>query len=403
MAVGDLAGRRLVLVMSGGIACYKVAELVRRLQDDGAVVDVVMTAAATQFITPITMQALSGRHVYVDAWDMRPDNAMAHITLTRGADAVVVAPASTDFLFKLAHGVADDLASTLCLARNCPLLVAPAMNREMWLNPATQRNVELLKGDGVGFLGPGSGAQACGETGDGRMLEPHDLRAGIVAHFQAKSLAGKRVMLTAGPTVEPVDPVRVLSNRSSGKMGFAIARAAFEAGAHVTLISGPVALPTPFGVNRYDVETAREMLASVEAGLPDCDIFIAVAAVADWRPRVVSDLKLKKDSNANPPTLELEPNPDILATVAAQPNAPYCVGFAAETHDMENHARSKRERKKVPLLVGNLAQRALGADDTELMLFDAAGSHPLPRQSKLAAARLLISEIAKRLPATPAP
>ncbi len=399
MTMNELAGRRLVVVMTGGIACYKVAELVRRLLDQGATVDVVMTEAATHFITPVTLQALSGRPVFVDAWDTRPDNAMAHITLTRGADAVVVAPASTDFLFKLAHGAADDLASTLCLARNCPLLVAPAMNREMWLNPATQRNVALLKDDGVTLLGPGSGAQACGETGDGRMLEPAELLAGIVASFQPKVLTGKRVVLTAGPTAEAIDPVRVLSNRSSGKMGYALAQAAFEAGAEVTLISGPTALPAPFGVNRIDVESARDMLAAVEAGLAGCDVFIGVAAVADWRPLAASEHKLKKNADATSPALELEPNPDILATVAAKPNAPYCVGFAAETQNLDAHARAKRERKQVPLLVGNLAQHALGADDTELVLFDAAGSQPLPRQPKLAAARQLIAEIARRLSA----
>lgn len=394
----DLAGRRLVVVLTGGIACYKVAELVRRLQDQGAVIDVVMTEAATHFITPVTMQALSGRPVFVDAWDNRPDNNMAHINLSRGADAIVVAPASTDFLFKLAHGVADDLASTLCVARACPLLVAPAMNREMWLNPATQRNVSLLLGDGVHFLGPGTGAQACGETGDGRMLEPPELLAGIIAYFQPKLLAGKKVVLTAGPTAEPIDPVRVLTNHSSGKMGYALARAAAEAGAKVVLVSGPTALAEPFGVTRVNVQTAQEMLAAVESALPGSDAFIAVAAVADWRPVVASTTKLKKDAQGTPPALQLEPNPDILATVAARTDAPYCVGFAAETEELDTHARAKRLRKGVPLLVGNIAQDSFGAEDTTLVLFDDSGSHPLPRQSKLAAARSLIREIALRLP-----
>lgn len=396
-ALHDLAGKRLVVVLTGGIACYKVAELVRRLQDHGATIDVVMTDAATRFITPATLQALSGRPVWVDAWDSRPDNHMAHINLSRGADAIVVAPASTDFLFKLAHGVADDLASTLCVARACPLLVAPAMNREMWLNPATQRNVALLRQDGVGFLGPGSGAQACGETGDGRMLEPAELLAGIIAFFQPKWLAGKRLVLTAGPTAEPIDPVRVLTNVSSGKMGYALAQAAAEAGAEVVLVSGPTALAAPPGVARVSVQTAREMLAAVERALPGCDVFVAVAAVADWRPVAVSTQKLKKDGNATPPVLALEPNPDILATVAARTPPPYCVGFAAETHDLHDHASAKRLRKRVPLLVGNIAQDALGADDTTLVLFDDHGSHALPRQSKLAAARALVREIANRL------
>lgn len=392
----DLADKRIVIVMTGGIACYKVAELVRRLQDHGATIDVVMTEAATHFITTVTMQALSGRPVFVDAWDARPANNMAHINLTRGAHAILVAPASADFMAKLAHGAADDLASTLCLARTCPLLVAPAMNREMWLNPATQRNVAQLQADGVAVLGPGAGSQACGETGDGRMLEPDQLVAELVAFFQPKLLAGKRVLLTAGPTSEPIDPVRVLTNLSSGKMGYAVARAAAEAGAQVTLVSGPTALAAPHGVQRIDVLTARDMLHAVQAQLARTDIFIAVAAVADWRVKTASASKLKKSADGVPPALALEANPDILATVAAGPDAPYCVGFAAETDDLERHAEDKRRRKKLPLLVGNLAQAALGADDTELILFDDGGRHALPRMAKLAAARQLVAEIARR-------
>ncbi len=393
----DFANKRFVVVMTGGIACYKIAELVRRLQDNGATVDVVMTEAATRFITPVTMQALSGRHVYVDAWDARPDNNMAHINISRGADAIVVAPASADFMFKLAHGAADDLASTLCLARACPLIVVPAMNVEMWLNPATQRNVTQLRADGIGVFGPGAGAQACGETGDGRMLEPDQILAELSSFFQPKLLAGKRVLLTAGPTSEPIDPVRVLTNLSSGKMGYALARAAAEAGAHVLLVSGPTALPTPWGVERINVRTANDMLEAVQAHLAGVDIFVAVAAVADWRVKNASHSKLKKQSSKTAPTLELEPNPDILATVASRPDAPFCVGFAAETDDLERHAEDKRQRKKLPLLVGNLAQDALGADETELLLFDDAGCHPLPRLPKLAAARRLIEEIARRV------
>lgn len=395
----DFANKRIVIVMTGGVACYKIAELVRRLQDHGATVDVVMTEAATHFITAITMQALSGRHVHVDAWDSRPANNMAHINLTRGADAILVAPASADFLFKLAHGAANDLASTLCIARTCPLLVAPAMNIEMWQNPATQRNVAQLRADNVHILGPAAGSQACGETGDGRMLEPEQLLAELSAFFQPKVLGGKRVLITAGPTSEAIDPVRVLTNLSSGKMGYAIARAAREAGAEVCLVSGPTALPAPYGVTRVDVQSARDMLQAVQAELSCTDIFIAVAAVADWRVKASSELKLKK-TDGGPPALELETNPDILATVAGAEQPPYCVGFAAETDNLARHAEDKRIRKKLPLLVGNLAQDALGADDTELLLFDAAGQHPLERMPKLAAARRLVAEIARRQPAS---
>ncbi len=391
----DFANKRIVIAMTGGVACYKVAELVRRLQDHGATVDVVMTDAATHFMTAVTMQALSGRPVFVDAWDPRPANNMAHINLSRGADAILVAPASADFMSKLAHGAADDLASTLCIARACPLLVAPAMNREMWLNPATQRNVAQLRADGIKVLGPAAGAQACGETGDGRMLEPEDLLAELSAFFQPKVLAGKRVLLTAGPTSEAIDPVRVLTNLSSGKMGYAIARAAAEAGADVCLVSGPTALAPPYGVSRINVLSARDMLQAVESELSRADIFIAVAAVADWRVKAASSSKLKKTEGALP-TFELEMNPDILAIVAGKPNPPYCVGFAAETDHLERYAEEKRRRKKLPLLVGNLAQNALGADDTELLLFDDHGQHPIPQMPKLAAARKLVAEIARR-------
>ena len=293
----DLARKRIVLGLTGGIACYKIAELVRRLTEQGATVDVVMTEAATHFITPVTMQALSGRPVFVDAWDARVPNNMAHIDLTRGADAVLIAPASADFMAKVAHGLADDLLSTLCLARACPLLVAPAMNREMWANPATQRNVETLRGDGVTVLGPAAGEQACGETGDGRMLEAHELLSDLIAFFQPKLLAGRHVLLTAGPTSEPVDPVRVLSNRSSGKTGYALARAAREAGARVTLITGATFLPIPRGVTALPVMTARQMHDAVMASVGDADIFIAVAAVADWRVKNVSTQKLNKPSD----------------------------------------------------------------------------------------------------------
>ena len=393
----DLIDKRIVLGMTGGIACYKIAELVRRLTEQGATVDVVMTEAATHFITPVTMQALSGRPVFVDAWDARVPNNMAHIDLTRGADVVLIAPASADFMAKLVQGAASDLLSTLCLARACPMLVAPAMNREMWANPATRRNVAQLQADGIAILGPGSGSQACGEVGDGRMLEAHQLLAEVIAFFQPKTLAGKHVLLTAGPTCEPIDPVRVLSNRSSGKTGYALARAAREAGARVTLISGPTALPAPYGVTRVDVTTARQMHAAVMAEAAEADLFIAVAAVADWHVKNASAQKIKK-TGAGAPQLEFEANPDILADVARLPRGPWCVGFAAETENLAQHAEDKRRRKNIPLLVGNLAQNVMDAEATELVLFDAQGMHPLPAAPKLDAARRLIAEIAARLP-----
>ncbi len=394
----DLRDRRIVLGLSGGIACYKSAELVRRMIEQGATVDVVMTDAATHFITPVTMQALSGRPVFVDAWDARVPNNMAHIDLTRGADAILVAPASADFMAKLVQGRADDLLSTLCLARACPLLVAPAMNREMWGSAPTQRNVTQLSADGVVVLGPGSGSQACGETGDGRMLEPHQLLAELIAFFQPKSLSGRRVLMTAGPTIEPIDPVRVITNRSSGKTGYAIARAAWEAGAQVTLVSGPTALAVPYGVTRTGVESARQMYDAVLAAAPDSDVFISVAAVADWRVANIASDKIKKDDH-QPPALEFVANPDILATVAALPDGPWCVGFAAETQLLSKFAHEKRLRKGIPMLVGNLAQHVMDADETTVSIFDDTGEHPIAPGTKYDVARLIVQAIAKRLPA----
>jgi phosphopantothenoylcysteine decarboxylase / phosphopantothenate---cysteine ligase len=394
----DLAGKHLVLGMSGGIAAYKVAELARRLQDAGATVQCVMTQSATQFITPVTMQALTGRTVYTDQWDARVPNNMAHIDLSRGADAIVIAPASADCMAKIAHGFAGDLLSTLVLARKCALLVAPAMNVEMWQSPATQRNVATLKADGIKLLGPGVGDQACGETGAGRMLEPDQLLAEIIAHFQPKLLAGKRVVVTAGPTFEPIDPVRGITNISSGKMGYAIARAAHEAGAQVTLVSGPTALAAPYGVPRIDVKTARQMLDAVVANVKGTDVFVSVAAVSDWRVANASDQKIKK-SEVDQQALKLEftENPDILASVAALPAAPYCVGFAAETQDIEAYAKAKLAKKKIPLIVANDATHAMGADHNTLMLVEPGGTQRLEPLPKLAAARLLIAEIARRL------
>ena len=391
----DLHDKRIVLGLSGGIACYKAADLVRRLIERGAQVDVVMTEAATRFITPVTMQALSGRPVFVDAWDNRVHNNMAHIQLSRGADAILIAPASADFMAKLVQGRADDLLSTLCLARACPLLVAPAMNREMWLAAPTQRNVQQLRLDGISILGPGTGEQACGETGDGRMLEPLQIVAELKGFFQPKLLAGMRVLLTAGPTVEPIDPVRVLSNRSSGKTGYALAQAAWEAGAEVTLISGPTALSCPYGVTRFNVDTAQQMHDAVMHNLTGQDIFIAVAAVADWRIKNVAAEKIKKDGQSLP-ELQFETNPDILATVAAKKHGPWCVGFAAETENLSEFAHAKRLRKGIPMLIGNLAQHVMDAEHTTVSIFDEQGEHALPMSTKEDAARQIVSAIAQR-------
>lgn len=400
--MGDLDNKRIVLGLSGGIACYKTAELLRRLQDQGGVADVVMTDAATHFMTPTTFQALSGRPVYTSAWDTRIPNSMAHINLTRDADAILIAPASADLIAKLAHGLADDLLTTLCLARGaCPLLVAPAMNREMWEHPATQRNIRQLADDGVIVLGPGCGDQACGETGDGRMLEPHQLLAELIAFFQPKVLSGRHVLITAGPTAERIDPVRVISNRSSGKTGYALAQAAREAGATVTLVSGPTTLPCPWGVERISIESARQMHAAVMQHTSQADIFIAVAAVADWHVANAADHKIKKvegQASSGPPALQFAPNPDILAEVAALPDGPWCVGFAAETENLHEYAAAKRRRKGIPLLVGNLAQDAMEGETTTFILFDDNGAHPQPKLHKLQAARALIQAIAQRIP-----
>ena len=395
----DLHNKRIVLGMSGGIACYKSADLVRRLVERGAHVDVVMTDAATRFITPVTMQAVSGHPVYTDQWDARIANNMPHIDLSRGADAILVAPASADFMAKLVHGRADDLLSLLCLARACPLLVAPAMNREMWLAAPTQRNVAQLRTDGVSILGPGNGQQACGETGDGRMLEPMECVTELTAFFQPKPLQGKRVLITAGPTIEAIDPVRVITNRSSGKTGYALARAAWEAGAQVTLISGPTALDQPYGVTRTVVDSAQQMHDAVMAHVAQQDLFISVAAVADWRVANASSEKLKKDGKGAP-NIEFAPNPDILATVAALPNGPWCVGFAAETENLAQYAEEKRKRKGIAMLVGNLAQHVMDADHTTVSIFDDAGEHRLATSSKQDVARQLIEAIATRMPAS---
>jgi phosphopantothenoylcysteine decarboxylase / phosphopantothenate---cysteine ligase len=395
--MNDLAGKHLVLGLTGGIAAYKAAELSRRLQDHGATIQVVMTEGATHFITAVTMQALTGRPVFTDQWDPRQPSNMAHIDLSREADAIVVVPASTDFIAKLANGLCDDLLTTMCVARECPLLVAPAMNRQMWAHPATQRNVSQIRADGVLVLGPASGDQACGEVGDGRMLEPDEILADIIAFFQPKRLAGRKVLITAGPTREPIDPVRAITNHSSGKMGYAIARAAHEAGADVTLVSGPTALEAPRGVTRVEVETARQMYDVVMPLAIDVDCFIGVAAVADWHVSNAATLKIKKVGSDDGPVLVFSPNPDILASVAGLSDPPFCVGFAAETHDLDAHAEAKRVRKHVDLIVGNLAGDAFGSDDNALTLYDANGRTPIERADKLTLARTLVATIAERI------
>jgi phosphopantothenoylcysteine decarboxylase / phosphopantothenate---cysteine ligase len=393
-----LNGKHIVLGLTGGVACYKAAELARALIKAGASVQVVMTEAARHFITPVTMQALTGKPVFTDQWDSRISNNMAHIDLTRHADAILIAPCSADFMRKLVHGAADDLLSTLCLARpsTVPLLVAPAMNVEMWENPATQRNVIQLKQDGVTLCGPTTGEQACGETGLGRMLEPEQLLEMLLAFFQPKLFQSKKVLITAGPTFEPIDPVRGITNLSSGKMGYALARAVHAAGAEVTLVSGPTALPAPYGIKMVSVMTARDMYDAVMAHVAQQDIFIAVAAVADWRVSEVSQKKIKKQNGASP-ELQFEQNPDILAAVAALPKPPYCVGFAAESENLLEYGRTKREKKGIPLLVGNIGPQTFGKDENELVLFDAQGHHALARADKDTLAQQLIAEIARRL------
>jgi phosphopantothenoylcysteine decarboxylase / phosphopantothenate---cysteine ligase len=393
--VADVKGKRILLGLTGGIAAYKAAELCRLFVRAGVDVRVVMTESACRFITPVTMQALSGQAVYADMWDPRIDDNMAHIELSRDREAIVVAPATADFLAKVANGLGDDLLSTLCLARECPLIVAPAMNRQMWDNVATRRNIETLRADGVTILGPAAGDQACGETGMGRMLEAEEIFAEVGAAIGPKPLAGKRVLLTAGPTFEPIDTVRGITNLSSGKMGFAVALAAVEAGAEVTVVAGPTQLPTPPGVARVDVTTAREMYGAVMARAKGADVFIAVAAVADYHVVQPKGQKMKKGDG--PPSFELAENPDILAAVAALEKRPFCVGFAAETENLIEYAQAKRRKKKIPLLAANLAQAAFGRDDNALTLFDDAGEHVLDRAPKIVLARRLVAHIARML------
>ena len=401
----SLLYKKIVLGITGGIAAYKCAELARLLIQEGASVQVVMTDAAAQFITPVTMQALTGNPVYTNQWDARINNNMAHIELSRAADVILIAPTSADLMAKLSLGLADDLLSTLCLARDCPLLLAPAMNLQMWQHPATQRSVDRLRADHIALLGPASGAQACGEVGMGRMLEPTEITEQIIAFFQKKVLAGKRVLITAGPTFEAIDPVRGITNRSSGKMGFAIARAALEAGAEVHLIAGPCELGTPLlatgKIQRTDVVSAKDMYEAAMASR-DCDLFFAVAAVADWAIANPSKDKIKRQGKAIP-KIEFTPNPDILLTLAQSAKTtsgkshPYCVGFAAESTKLEEHAQEKRKRKGIPLIVGNIGPDTFGSDLNQLLLIHDRGTKKLAKAPKLTLARQLIQFVATQL------
>ncbi|HMV18088.1 MAG TPA: bifunctional phosphopantothenoylcysteine decarboxylase/phosphopantothenate--cysteine ligase CoaBC [Rhodocyclaceae bacterium] len=394
--MAELSGRKIVLGVTGGVAAYKAAELVRLLGKAGAEVHVVLTEGGARFVTAVTFQALSGNPVWTDLWDPRMANNMAHIDLSRDADAILIAPATADVMARLAQGRADDLLTTLCLARDCPLLVAPAMNRQMWEHPATRRNAVQLAADGVTLFGPAAGEQACGEVGLGRMLEPEDLCEALIGFFQSKLLAGRRVVMTAGPTFEAIDPVRGITNSSSGKMAYALARACAQAGADVALVSGPVALPVPAGVARISVRSALQMRDAVFAALPGADVFIGVAAVADYRPDTSAEHKIKKSGAAL--QISLTPNPDILAEVAARADAPFCVGFAAESRNLDEYAEGKRRAKKLPLVVGNLVQDGLGSDDNQVVLYDEAGRHPLERAPKPEVARAIVAHLAGLLP-----
>ncbi len=397
----SLQGKHILLTMSGGIAAFKVAELARSLIQEGATVQVIMSEAATKFMTPVTMQALTGNHVFTDQWDARISNNMAHIELSRKADVIVAVPASADLLAKISHGLANDLVSATCLAKECPLIVVPAMNKQMWENAATQRNMQQLEADGITVLGPTSGTQACGENGMGRMLEAAEILEGIIAFFQKKVLAGKKVLITAGPTYEAIDPVRGITNRSSGKMGFALAKAAVEAGAEVQLIAGPCHLPTPLEytgkIKRTDVISAKDMHAAVMNHL-DCDVFFAVAAVADWSVKNASAQKIKKSDQSNP-ALEFELNPDILAEVAKKVSGkkPYCVGFAAETNDLEKHAQEKRIKKNIPMLLANLGPDTFGLDDNQLLIVEEKGMTKTNKLNKTALSREIIQLISTKI------
>jgi phosphopantothenoylcysteine decarboxylase/phosphopantothenate--cysteine ligase len=395
--MNPLEGKKLIVAVTGGIAAYKAAELVRLLGKAGADVHVVLTRGGARFVTAVTFQALSGNPVWEDLWDTRMPNNMAHIDLSRDADAIVIAPASADVIAKLVHGLADDLLTTMCLARDCPLLVAPAMNRQMWEHPATRRNVACLNADGAVVLGPDAGEQACGETGLGRMLEPETLCEQVIGFFTPKLLVGRKVVLTAGPTFEAIDPVRGITNISSGKMGYALALACARAGAQVELVSGPTGLTAPAGVHRTEVSSALQMRDAVLAVLPGTDVFIGVAAVADYAPAAVAEHKIKKTRGEM--VVTLTPNPDIIAEVASRDDAPFCVGFAAESQDLDRYAEGKRQAKKLQLVVGNLVQDGMGRDDNRIILYDAAGRHPLPHAHKSVLAQMIVEHFARLLAA----
>ena len=393
------ARTRILLGVTGGIAVYKSPDLVRRLIEKGAEVQVVMTEAAQKFVSPMTFQAVSGRPVRVGLWDEAAEAAMGHIELARWAQLVLIAPATADFIARLAGGRADDLLSTLCLATEAPVVIAPAMNRVMWANKATQSNVGVLESRGIRILGPAAGNQACGEVGVGRMWEPNVLASTLLEPpANAGLLAGVNLLITAGPTRERLDPVRYLTNRSSGKMGFAVAAAAREAGAHVTLITGPVHLPTPAGITRINVESAREMYAAVHRHVAEADVFVAAAAVADFQPVAVAKQKIKKQGSAL--TLDLEPAPDIVKSVAEMSKRPLVVGFAAETNDVEENARAKLKRKKLDMIAANQVGDGLAfdCDDNALTVLWPGGKLEIARAPKLTVARELIAQIAKRLP-----
>ena len=387
--------RAIVLGITGGIAAYKAAELVRLLVQQQYNEQVVMTEAASQFITPITMQALSGNPVFINMWDNAIPNGMPHIELSRQADAILIAPASADFIAKLVHGRADDLLSTLCLARNCPLLVAPAMNKQMWENPATQRNIAHLITDGISVLGPAAGEQACGEVGLGRMLEPQALMQAVTKHFTPKLLQGKRILITAGATLEHIDPVRAITNLSSGKMGYAIAQVAADMGAEVTLVSGSSALPAPDNLAFIKSLDAKSMYQAVMQQIAKQDVFIAVAAVSDYSPAQISPQKIKKSEDTL--TLNLLKNKDILADVASLPNAPFCVGFAAETEQVIEHATQKRIAKKLPLMVANDVSIAMGQDHNQVTLIDDSGTHTMPTANKSEVAYFILQHLSHML------
>lgn len=395
-----LESKHLVLGITGGIAAYKAAELLRLLVKAGVDVQVVMTKAACEFITPVTMQALSGKPVFIDMWDSSISNGMPHIELSRVVDAILIAPASADFIAKLAQGRADDLLSTLCLARGsdtkpCPLLVAPAMNKQMWENPATQRNIAQLQADQISILGPDSGEQACGEIGLGRMLEAEDLLALVTAHFTPKLLAGKHVLITAGATVEMIDPVRAITNLSSGKMGYAIARVARDMGAEVTLVTGTSAIEPPINITTINALSAARMYQVVMNYIHQQDIFIGVAAVADYSPAEINTQKIKKSSPLL--TLALKRNQDILSDVASLPNAPFCVGFAAESEHLIEYATKKRLAKKLPLMVANLVSESMGKDQANVTLLDETGAHPLPTADKTVLAHEILKHVSMML------